>query len=211
MRFRRVPKPENFSRDAEEPGAQWLKSHPQARRPRDLWSPFKAALASGFRDLCAYSVMYEPVGTVDHFVSFHEDPSRAYDWTNYRFCSPWINASKQDVRADMLIDPFEVTDGVFEIILPSLQLVVAKDAPASCRARAEFVLNRLHLRDDERVIRQRRAWYGMYESGELTLDGLRKRAPLIARAVERQAPDAPTRSPSDSAHRGGRGPVFEGD
>jgi hypothetical protein len=49
--------------------------------------------------------------------------------------------------------------------------------------RAESVLERLHLRDDERVLRQRREWYRMYQEGELTLEGLEKKAPLIAEAI----------------------------
>lgn len=66
-----------------------------------------------------------------------------------------------------------------------LQLVVNESrVPESLRERARFVLTRLHLRDDERVIRQRRAWYRMYEDGELTLEWLRRKAPLIARAIE---------------------------
>jgi hypothetical protein len=60
------------------------------------------------------------------------------------------------------------------------------------KGRAEFVLKRLHLRDDERVIRQRRAWYGLYEEGKLNLDGLRDGAPLIAAAVERQRSEIAT-------------------
>src|ERR1041384_7919968 len=31
--------------------------------------------------------MYEPVGTVDHFVSCDEDRRRAYDWANYRYAA----------------------------------------------------------------------------------------------------------------------------
>ena len=55
-------------------------STPGNDRPKDFWTPFKGRLAEGFRNLCAYSAMYEPVGTVDHFVSCHEDRSRAYEW-----------------------------------------------------------------------------------------------------------------------------------
>ena len=66
--------------------------------------------------------MYVPNGTVDHFVSWHEDRTQAYEWAN------------------------------------------------------------------ERVMRQRREWYRMYQCGELTLGGLRKKAPLIAAAVERAGP-----------------------
>ena len=51
------------------------------------------------------------------------------------------------------------------------------------RDRAEYVLDRLHLRDDERVMPQRRAWYRMYVDGELSLVGLEGKAPQIAAAI----------------------------
>ena len=184
IRFEAIAKPEGFAEQVEQPGAAWLEANPDAKRPKDLWTQFKPALADGFRSLCAYSVMYEPVGTVDHFVSWHEDRSKAYEWANYRYCAGWINSSKQSVKAAEIFDPFEVGDGWFEIILPSLQLVVSDAVPDEQRDRAEFVLTRLHLRDDERVVRQRREWYRMFQEGEISLDGLRGKAPLIARAVE---------------------------
>ena len=184
IHFEPVPKPDGFADLVEQPGAAWLQANPNAKRPKDLWTQFKPALADGFRWLCAYSVMYEPVGTVDHFVSWNEDKSRAYQWANYRYCAGWINASKQNVNAAEIFDPFEVEDGWFEIILPSLQLVVSDTMPEEHKDRAEFVLTRLHLRDDERVIRQRREWYRMYQDHEINLQGLRTKAPLIARAIE---------------------------
>ena len=83
-----------------------------------------------------------------------------------------------------------MVDGWFEVLLPSLQLVATDAVPEVLRDRANFVLKRLHLRDDERVVRQRREWYRMYQEGELTLDGLRKKAPLIAAAVAKQLENA---------------------
>lgn len=74
----------------------------------------------------------------------------------------------------------------FDLLLPSLQLIVSDRIPPAERARAENTLVRLHLRDDERVIRQRSEWYRMYKEGEINLDGLRKKAPLLARAIEKQ-------------------------
>jgi hypothetical protein len=47
------------------------------------------------------------------------------------------------------------------------------------------------LRDDERVLQQRRAWLRKYEEGKLTLNGLRELAPLIAAAVEKCAASIP--------------------
>ena len=95
IRFDPVPEPEDFQERARTPGTTWLADHPDATRPRDYWTPFKGALASAFRNLCAYSAMFEPAGTVDHFVSWHEDPSKAYEWENYRYCAAWANAASK--------------------------------------------------------------------------------------------------------------------
>ena len=183
IRFEPVDEPAEFQERARVPGDAWLAANPEARRPKDYWTPFKGVLARGFRDLCAYSAMYEPVGTVDHFTSCHEDRSKAYEWQNYRYCAAWINSSKGNTRADRLLDPFEIEDGWFELHLPSLQLRVSDSIPDEFRERAEYVLDRLHLRDDERVMRQRDAWYSLYRNGELSTDGPQRMAPLIAAAI----------------------------
>ena len=190
IRFRPIPEPPTFDHNARSPGNDWLASHPNPKRPKDFWSPFKGHLADGFNSLCAYSAMYEPVGTVDHFVSWNEDPSKAYEWNNYRYSSGWINSSKQHVPSSRILDPFEVEDGWFEIHLPSLQLVLSDSIPDEYRARAEYVLERLHLRDDERVMRQRRSWMEAYEQG-MSIDELERRAPLLARAVRNREANRP--------------------
>lgn len=185
MRFMPVPEPVGFEAQVRQPGRIWLTDHPNASRPRDYWTLFKPALAEGFGHLCGYSVMYEPVGTVDHYISWSTDKPLTYEWSNYRFASAWINSSKQNAN-ERVLDPYEVMDEWFEILLPSLQLVVTDRVPAEHRERAEYTLQRLHLHDDERVIRQRQEWYRLYCENKLTLDGLREKAPLIARAIEKQ-------------------------
>jgi hypothetical protein len=184
IRFERVPEPEGFDEKVRQPGTAWLAAHPDARRLQPFWIPFKPHLAAGFRNLCAYSALFEPVGCVDHSLSSKHHRHLAYEWSNYRFSSEWINKSKQTAD-DEVLDPHEVEDGWFEILLPSLQLVLTDAVPPEQRGRAEYTLARLHLRDDERVLRQRRAWYELYQDRDLSLDGLRKVAPLIARAVEK--------------------------
>ncbi len=184
IRFESKPEPTDFDDCVRRPGLQWLKSHAPSEKPYPYWHSAKPDLAAAFDYLCGYSVMFEPVGTVDHYLSIQNHRELAYEWHNYRFAAGWINSSKQNADQD-IFDPFEVEDGWFEIILPSLQLTLSDMIPDTCRAKAAYTLERLHLRDDERVIRQRREWYRMYENGELTLEGLRKKAPLIARAVER--------------------------
>lgn len=185
IRFEPHPKPEGFEDRVEKLGAAWLAANATGRPPAH-WREFRPQLADAFRSLCAYGAMFEPVGTVDHFVSVDEDRSRSYDWTNYRFCSAWINSSKQSLKSTQLIDPFTVVNEWFEVQLPSMQLVLTDRVPLEERKRAQFMLDRLHLGHDERVIRQRREWYRMYQEGELDLVGLAKKAPLIAAAIRKQ-------------------------
>lgn len=181
-----IPEPPEFERAARQKGKDWLARHPDKKRPTDLWSPFKAYLADGFRNLCGYSAMYEPVGTVDHYISFDSDRTKAYDWSNYRFASGWINSAKKNLD-DQVFDPFEVQDGWFEVELRTFRLVCQFDKiPESEWARAKLTLQKLHLDNDERVIRQRREWYRTYVDGELSLEGLEKKAPLIARAIRKR-------------------------
>ncbi len=184
--------PNDFDAQVRKPGRKWLAAHPKPAqklpgrrwRPLDYWSPFRPRLGAAFGNLCAYGAMYEPGGTVDHFTSCDADATQAYEWTNYRFASQWINSSKQTAD-DNVMDPCEVQDGWFEISLPDLQLRVTDAVPPAKRQLAEDTLIRLHLRDDERVMRQREEWYRMYRENELTLAGLMKKAPLIAKAVEK--------------------------
>ncbi|AFZ25317.1 hypothetical protein Cylst_3152 [Cylindrospermum stagnale PCC 7417] len=180
------PEPPDFDAKARQLGNSWLAKNPDTKkRPKEYWSVFKSYLADGFGNLCGYSAMYEPVGTVDHFLSCENYRHLTYEWSNYRFASAWINSSKGTLD-DKVCDPFQVGDDWFEILLPSLQLVLTDAVPAEEHQKAEFTLQRLHLRDDERVIRQRQAWYQMYLDGEITLIGLEKKAPLIARAIRKQ-------------------------
>ncbi|MBE2254208.1 MAG: hypothetical protein IAE78_32060 [Myxococcus sp.] len=185
IKVSRPPEPERFNIHCRLRGQSWLEKHPHQRRLPDYWSEFRHELADGFKQRCGYSAMWIPEGQVDHFRSTSKNRGLAYEWDNFRYSAGWINQSKQTVD-DAVIDPFEVKDDWFEIILPSLQLVVTKKVPASLREKAEYTIVRLRLRDDERVIRQRRSWFEAWERGDITLEELRRRAPLIAAAVQRQ-------------------------
>ena len=184
IRFTAPKEPPEFNENARTPGNAWLVTHTTGR-PKDYWTVFKTDLANGFGSLCAYTAMHEPVGTVDHYLSCDNHRDHAYEWSNYRYASAWVNSSKGN-EDDKVLDPFIVEDGWFEIILPSLQMVITDSVPDQEKERAKYTLTRLHLRDDERVIRQRQVWYQLYQAGHLDIEGLEKLAPLIARAVRKQ-------------------------
>lgn len=109
----------------------------------------------------------------------------AYEWSNYRYASHRLNSMKQERE---VLDPYEVAEGWFEVLLPSLQLALTDKVPADKRPLAEETLRIMRLVHDERIVRRRRGWYEMYQRGQLTLEGLRTVAPLIAAAVEKQLP-----------------------
>ena len=178
-----VPEPASFDEAARKPGNAWLAQHPGMRRPRDYWSRFRGILADGFANRCGYSAMHEPVGTVDHYRSYTTDPHLTYEWTNHRFASQWLNSSK---GSGEVLDPYEIGEGWFEILLPSLQLVPTDKIPLEVRTRAEATFRRLPLGHDERIVKQRRRWYQQYQDGKLSLEGLSDNAPLIAAAVRKQ-------------------------
>src|SRR5262249_20103625 len=131
--------------------------------------------------------------TVDHFVSGDEDRTLLYEWKNLRYASASINSSKGALRAEEVLDPFDVGDGWLEIRLPSCELVMTDRCPPEYRARAKTMLVRLGLGKGEDVVEYRLEWYRMYLEGELNLAGLERKAPLIARAVREE--QARARSP----------------
>jgi hypothetical protein len=181
-----ISEPEHFDKKCRTKGNAWLIENPGAKRPKDLWSPFRLALADGFANRCGYGAMYIPSGTVDHFVSCDEDRDMSYEWSNYRYVDGWINSAKSKKKSTDLLDPFEIEDGWFEVILPSLQLVLTDAVPEGHRVKAEKTLRDLPIRDDERLVRTRREWLRMFEENELNLEGLWKKAPLIAAAIEKK-------------------------
>jgi hypothetical protein len=185
IKVKAVPKPESFDVEARQPGEQWLAANTTAKQAKPLWAPFRIDLEKGFGSLCGYSAMRDQTGgTVDHYRSFKNFRHLAYEWSNYRFASSLMNAIKQNAD-DAVLDPYEIGDGWFEIILPSLQMQVTSAVPEELRERAEATLDRLKLRHDERIIRWRGSWYALYQEGKLTLDGLDDVAPLIAEAVRK--------------------------
>ena len=122
-----IPEPDDFDEKCRQAGKEWLKANPDCKRPRDFWSPFRHALADGFSNRCGYGAMWIASGTVDHFLSVDADKTQAYEWDNYRYLDNWINSSKKN--ADGLLDPFAVGNGWFEILLPSMQLVLTDAVP----------------------------------------------------------------------------------
>jgi hypothetical protein len=144
-------------------------------------------LRAAFKGLCSYSAIWlSAPGTVDHFVSRAENRSLTYEWNNFRYASAWINSRKSALRAEQVLDPFEVGEDWFEIILPSCQLVMTTHCPPAFRERAQTMLKRLGLGHGENAVSYRQEFYQMHREGKLSFDLLSRWAPLIARAIRKQ-------------------------
>ncbi|MEB2870844.1 hypothetical protein [Pseudomonas rhizosphaerae] len=186
-----IPEPEGFDSRCRKRGTAWLAKNASPTRPADYWSEFRLDLAEGFKNRCGYGGMWISSGTVDHFASCDERRDLSYEWSNFRYLDGWINSSKKNKKSSELLDPYIVEDGWFEIILPSLQLVLTDAIPPELRSLAEATLKNLPLAHDERLVRNRRAWLKEYEQGNLSLQGLKNKAPLIAKAVLKRLSDRP--------------------
>jgi hypothetical protein len=186
----RAPEPSAFDERVRKPGLRWLTKGTNGPAP-SYWRRAARDLRRAFHERCGYTAMWlSTPGTVDHFISADEDPSLLFEWTNFRYAAAWVNSRKGALRADQVLDPFEVGEGWFEIQLPSCELVMTERCPPEYRARPETMLARLGLARSEDVIAYRLEWYRMYAEGEITLEGLERKAPLIARAIREQRTDA---------------------
>ena len=95
-----------------------------------------------------------------------------------------MNGSKGN-HDDKVLDPFEVQDGWFEVLLPSMQLLVSDQVPAALVGKARFTLKQLRLCGGTKVVRCRKRWYEEFKEGRLTFEGLEKLAPLVAKVVKK--------------------------
>jgi hypothetical protein len=180
-----IPEPIRFRVDCRHEGEYWISENPTAK-PKDFpsyWRRFEDDLAKGFSHRCGWWAMYIPTGHVDHFLSKDNRPDLAYEWNNYRYIEATVNSTKKKLD-DQILDPFEVEDAWFELILPSMQLTLTSDLPPHLKTKADLTLEKLHLIDGLKVVRNRKRWYDSYTNGT-PLSELEKLAPLVAKAVKK--------------------------
>jgi hypothetical protein len=182
-----TPPPANFDLDCRQPGLQWLAAHPPegGQRLPNYWRRLLPELCDAFQKRCGYLAMLDLNGTVDHFLSTENQRHFAYEWSNYRYATSWLNSSKQSLDQAVL-DPFQVREEWFEIDLASLHLKLTAAVPKGLAERASFTIDRLGLDYGRRTIQNREHYYNSYRNGVFSLHYLEQVAPLIATAVRRE-------------------------
>jgi len=188
-----IGEPAAFDTECRQKGRQWIEDHPNAEgRPPDYWSLFRGDLREGFGRRCGYFAMFMHDKAVDHFQCWDNcravNPQLAFEWDNLRFIAPSLN-SKKGTLDGRLLDPFEVKDEWFAVEIPSFVLRITDRLPSPLRTKAEFTLDRLDLQQGRKAVTLRWEWYEQHRLGELTLAGLQRNAPMVARAVEKWEQD----------------------
>lgn len=153
----------------------------------DLWKRAKNDLRFTFKRLCGYSAMkVSGNGEVDHYISKTTDPSKAYEWSNYRFAGSDMNKRKGNLD-EKILDPFDVEDGWFKVDLETFELVAGETIPADFLDKAKFTIKKLKLNDDSYL--ETRLYTALIALTELDNPALLKQvyseSPLVADAIEK--------------------------
>ena len=184
-----ITEPADFETNCREKGRLWLAGkrlagkNPKTSEYPNYWAGYEDDLAKAFHHRCGWWAMWIAEGDVEHFLSRKNHPDEAYEWRNYRYIAGSVNGSKGN-HDDKVLDPFEVQDGWFEVLLPSMQLVATANLPPALAEKAKFTLNKLRLRNGTKVVRSRKRWFESYKNGT-PFSELEKFAPLVAMAVSK--------------------------
>ncbi len=131
-------------------------------------------------------------GDVDHYLACGDregrpSPSRdlAFEWSNYRYASGTVNSRKGNLD-DQVLDPCEVGEGWFEVVLPNFVLRPTILLPPELCGKAKTTIEKLKLFNEHKVRFTRWFWYQRYwNGGDPLLEQLEKDAPLVAVAVKK--------------------------
>lgn len=152
----------------------------------EIWREAIPDLMHSYQRVCSYTCFYiervTGAGSVDHMLPKSRSWQQAYEWSNYRLACSLMNSRKNDYMD--VLDPMAVGDDWFQLELVGFQVIARPDLDAPTKMKVEATISRLKLNDYD--CRTRREEYAnAYELGEIKLEYLRKRAPLLAREIER--------------------------
>lgn len=152
------------------------------------WTEALPELLEAYGRVCAYMSFYiewvTGAASVDHMLPKSVDWREVYEWRNYRLACSLMNSRKNDYRD--VLDPFEIDDGWFRLELVGYQVIPASGLPADIHAKVQATIDRLKLNDRE-CLKLREEHANAYSQGDISLAHLRRRAPFLAREIERAA------------------------
>ena len=151
------------------------------------WTEALPGLRAAYGHVCSYVCVYiEPVtgaASVDHMLPKSLSWQEAYEWRNYRLACSLMNSRKNDYRD--VLDPFEIDDDWFHLELVGYQVIPRAGLEPAIKTRVQATIDRLKLNDRD-CLTVREDYATDYFQGDISLGYLRRRAPFLAREIERQ-------------------------
>lgn len=158
---------------------------PSEEFPKE-WRKALPELSRRYHQLCAYAALYIEEGTgdatVDHFVPVSADWRTAYEWSNYRLACGLVNTAK---RLAQPLDPFKIEDDWFALELVGFQVEPGDGTVDPLRSEIRTTIKVLDL-NCAALCLQRSSDAENFFEGHISLEYLRRRAPLVARELGRQ-------------------------
>lgn len=183
------PEPANFDQLVRKRGERFLRAvpHPKAAqfKNHEYWRKALPELRASYSDICAYCSCWIPFGrgTLDHFEPKSANPSRAYEWSNFRLAQEKINNSKGE-STDVL-DPFHIDPGWFQLDFSSMYVKADRASAVQVRRAVNRTINVLQLNSNA-LQSLRYSIVKEYSDGAITIEFLDRRYPFIAAELRRQ-------------------------
>lgn len=180
------PEPSDFEDKVKKDGQDFLKTNPRPKgkewKGKEFWRKAISDMTVVYKSICAYSSLWikpdQP--TIDHYISRDENPSLAYEWSNFRLARWRINTSKKNHKD--VLDPFEIGENWFELDFTTFGI---KPNPKLSKDEKDDVwktIERLKL-DDIDYREAREAWFNAFRND---IEELEKYAPFVAYEMRRQ-------------------------
>ena len=199
IRIERKAEPSDFDAKVRRPGLSYLKGLAAGEKPswarHSYWRKAKADMINAYNGICAYAcceISPSSSAEIDHFRPKSRYPQEAYEWENLRLCSSNINKRKRDQN---VLDPFDVRDRTFGIVLATGRMVKLKKYDPAYEALCDKTVKVLGLNEHE-YTRMRKDILDDYLRGEITISNLQKRNPFVYSEVKRlHLKPVPTEAP----------------
>lgn len=152
------------------------------------WTEALPQLLEAYGRVCAYMSFYiervTGAASVDHMLPKSRDWQEVYEWGNYRLACSLMNTRKNNYQD--VLDPFEIDNEWFRMELVGYQVIPAPELPPKINEKVQATINRLSLNDYE-CLKLREEYAEEYSQGDINLAHLARRAPFLAREIERAA------------------------
>ena len=188
IRIKRKTEPADFDAKVRRPGLSYLKGLAAGEKPNwsrhGYWRKAKKDMIDAYDGICAYAcceISPSSSAEIDHFHPKSRYRQEAYEWENLRLCSSNINKKKRDHD---VLDPFDVRDLTFGIVLATGRMVKLKKYDPAYEALCDKTVKVLGLNEYE-YTRMRYGILDDYLRGEITSSNLQKRNPFVYSEVQR--------------------------